>query len=204
MPETRASNRNARVAVLLAGLVVLMTGAAFAAVPLYRLFCQVTGFDGTPRRVASAGTEVLDRTIAVRFDTNVRGLPWTFEPEAVSQRMRIGQTSMAFFKVTNTSDRPLTGTAMYNVVPESAGAYFQKMQCFCFEAQTVQPGQTIEFPMLYVVDPQITRDFETRKINEVTLSYTFFPTPEGAAPKPPVKVSVSDARTLGGEGRAGL
>jgi cytochrome c oxidase assembly protein subunit 11 len=199
-PTARNPARNARLAMMLAGLVVLMVGAAFAAVPLYRLFCQVTGFDGTPRRVAQAGTEILDRKIKVRFDTNVRDLPWRFKAEQVSQTLRIGQTGMAMFEVTNTSDRAVTGQAVYNVVPETAGTYFQKLECFCFTAQTIQPGQTVQLPMIYLVDPEITRDFETRKLNEITLSYTFFP---GAEPAAKVNASAT-AQALGGERRAGL
>lgn len=204
MSDPRAAARNGRVALLLTLVAGLMVGAAFAAVPLYRLFCQVTGFDGTPQVASAASGEVLDRTINVRFDTNVRGLPWDFEAEQVSQTLRIGESGMAFFSVTNNSDQPITGTAMYNVVPETAGAYFQKLQCFCFDAQTIAAGQTVEFPMLYFIDPEITRDFETAKVNEITLSYTFFPT-EGAAPAKVAASAAAPARTgLGGEGSAGL
>ena len=193
--------RNGRVAILLAGIVLFMTGAAFAAVPLYRLFCQVTGFDGTTQRAGAAPERILDRKIVTRFDTNVRGLPWRFKAEQVSQTLRIGETGMAYFSVTNTSDRPITGSAMYNVVPEQAGAYFQKLQCFCFEQQTIGAGQTVEFPMIYFVDPEITRDFETKNVREITLSYTFFPTVDAA----PAKVAASGAKPpLGGERSAGL
>jgi cytochrome c oxidase assembly protein subunit 11 len=143
---------------------------------------------------------VLDRTALVRFDTNVRGLPWRFKAEQTSQQVRIGATSMAYFTVTNMSDKPVTGTAMYNVVPESAGAYFQKLECFCFDAQTIAAGETIEFPVIYYVDPEITRDFETKGVDEITLSYTFFPRDEPG----PVKVAAKGAGTLGAERPAGL
>lgn len=206
MAEARRP-RHLPLAAGLALLAIVMVGAAFAAVPLYRLFCQVTGFDGTTGRAEAAPGEVLDQTALIRFDTNVRGLPWTFTPEQTSQRLRIGQTGMAFFKVTNTSDKPLTGTAMYNVVPESAGAYFRKLQCFCFDAQTIAAGQTVEFPMIYFVDPAITRDAETKGVDEITLSYTFFPQvvakPAGgavkqqaSAPKPPEALGVERAAGL--------
>jgi len=156
--------------------VMFMTGAAFAAVPLYRLFCQVTGFDGTVRRADKAPDVQLDQTVQIRFDTNVRGLPMTFRAEQVTQRVRIGETGMAFFDVTNTSDRPIAATASYNVVPERAGPYFQKLQCFCFEGQTIQPGETMKFPVQYFVAPEMATDREGRGVREITLSYTFYPT----------------------------
>ena len=152
-----------------------MTGAAFAAVPLYRLFCQVTGFDGTTMRADKASDVVLDETVLVRFDTNVRDLPMRFRAEQVSQRVRIGATGMAYFDVTNTSDQPIQATAAYNVVPERAGPYFQKLQCFCFDEQVIQPGQTIAFPVQYFVAPEIATDRESRGVREITLSYTFYP-----------------------------
>ncbi|MGV9009067.1 cytochrome c oxidase assembly protein [Brevundimonas sp.] len=166
------------IAIACAGGVMFMTGAAFAAVPLYQIFCQVTGFNGTVGRADKApdADQVLDDTVLVRFDTNVRGLPMTFRAEQVSQRVRIGETGMAFFDVTNTSDQPIQATASYNVVPEQAGPYFQKLQCFCFDSQTIQPGQTMKFPVNYFVAPEIATDAESRGIREITLSYTFYPT----------------------------
>ena len=162
---------------LACGVVVMaMTGAAFAAVPLYRLFCQVTGFDGTVMQADKAPDTVLDRTVLIRFDTNVRDLPMVFKAEQVSQRVRIGETGMAYFKVTNTSDQPIHATAAYNVVPERAGPYFQKLQCFCFEGQEIGPGETKEFPVQYFVAPEIATDAESKGVREITLSYTFFPT----------------------------
>ncbi|MFN3931907.1 MAG: cytochrome c oxidase assembly protein [Brevundimonas sp.] len=153
-----------------------MTGASFAAVPLYRMFCQVTGFDGTVRKAEKAPDTVLDESVLIRFDTNVRGLPMIFRAEQVSQRVRIGETGMAFFDVTNTSDQPIHATASYNVVPERAGPYFQKLQCFCFEGQTIQPGETMKFPVQYFVAPEMATDRESRGVREITLSYTFYPT----------------------------
>jgi cytochrome c oxidase assembly protein subunit 11 len=195
--------RHLPLAATLALLAALMVGAAFASVPLYKLFCQVTGFDGTTQRASGESREILDRTALIRFDTNVRGLPWTFTAEQTSQTLRIGQTGMAFFKVTNTSDRPITGQATYNVVPESAGAYFRKLQCFCFNEQTIAAGETVEFPMIYFVDPEITRDFETKGVDEITLSYTFFPA-VGSAPGKVQASAPKPAEPLGGERRAGL
>ncbi len=164
------------IAVVCGAVVMTMTGAAFAAVPLYRMFCQVTGFDGTVRRAEKAPDVVLDQTVLVRFDTNVRDLPMTFRAEQVSQRVRIGETGIAYFDVTNTSDAPIGATASYNVVPERAGPYFQKLQCFCFEGQTIGPGETKQFPIQYFVAPEIATDAESKGVREITLSYTFYPT----------------------------
>ena len=169
-------NRKNLIAVACVFAVMGMTGAAFAAVPLYRMFCAVTGFDGTVRKAEAAPYTVLDETVLVRFDTNVRGLPMIFRAEQVSQRVRIGETGMAFFDVTNTSDRPIHATAAYNVVPERAGPYFQKLQCFCFEGQVIAPGETMKFPVQYFVAPEIATDRESRGVREITLSYTFYPT----------------------------
>ncbi len=168
-----------------AAVAVGMVGAAYAAVPLYRAFCQLTGFDGTVMKADAAPTKVLDKTLLIHFDTNVRGdLPWEFEAEQVSQTLRIGETGTAFFKVTNTSDRPITGRAVYNVVPEQAGPYFRKLECFCFQEQTIRPGETIQFPVVYFVDPELVEDAEARRIDEITLSYTFFPAePKRAEPR---------------------
>jgi cytochrome c oxidase assembly protein subunit 11 len=167
--------RRARTALICLGVAVGMGGLAFASVPLYRVFCEVTGFDGTVRRADAAPAAALDRTVQVRFDGNVRGLAWDFRPEQVTQTVKVGATTMALFKATNTSDRPVTGTSNFNVVPESAGAYFRKIECFCYQEQTIAPGETVEFPVVYFVDPAFASDRETRRIDEITLSYTFFP-----------------------------
>ena len=153
-----------------------MTGASFAAVPLYRLFCQVTGFDGTVSKADKAPDVQLDQTVRILFDTNVRGLPMQFRAEQRAQQVRIGETGMAFFDVTNTSDQPISAKAAYNVVPERAGPYFQKLQCFCFDEQIIQPGQTIKFPVQYFVAPEMATDAESKGVTEITLSYTFYPT----------------------------
>jgi cytochrome c oxidase assembly protein subunit 11 len=167
---------NAALAIICTLGVMGMTGAAFAAVPLYRMFCQATGFDGTVRRAEVAPDVQLDQTVLVRFDTNVRGLPMVFHAEQVTQRVRIGETGMAWFDVTNTSDHPIQATAAYNVVPEQAGPYFQKLQCFCFASQTIPAGETMKFPVQYFVAPELATDREARGVTEITLSYTFYPT----------------------------
>ena len=185
-------NRNARVALICVGVFAVMVGASFAAVPLYRLFCQVTGFDGTVMQATEAPDRVLDRTVTVTFDTNVRGAPMTFRAEQVRQVVRVGEPTIAFFSVTNTSDQAIEATAAYNVTPEAAGPYFFKLQCFCFESQRIEPGQTLEFPIQYFIDETIETEAEGRNIRNVTLSYTFYPTEgfedaaatSGAAPAP--------------------
>ena len=182
--------RNVRVAVICATAFFGMIGAAYASVPLYKLFCQVTGFDGTVRRADAAPDTILGKTMTVRFDANTRNLPFTFTSEQTSQNVRIGETKLAFFKVTNNSNRPVTARAIYNVVPEQAGAYFRKLQCFCFEDQTIAAGATVEMPVLYFIDPEYAQDMNTKGKPEVTLSYTFFPSTEAVqaeAPKPDKK-----------------
>lgn len=171
--------RNTRVALICAGVFVVMVGSAFAAVPLYRAFCQATGFNGAVKRGGAPSIVASDKTITVRFDTNVRGLAWRFEPVQARQSVRLGESKLAFFRATNTSDKAVTGRALYNVLPESAGPYFSKLECFCFKNQTIQPGETVEFPVVYVVDPRFATDADTRRFGEITLSYTFFPAVTG-------------------------
>ncbi len=173
--DPQLAARNTRLALLCLAIFVAMVGVAFAAVPLYRVFCQATGFNGTVRRAETAPTAVGAGAVTVAFDTNVRGLAWQFTPNVASQTVRPGATNLAFFKVTNTSDQPLTGRAVYNVTPESAGAYFSKLECFCFKNQTLAPHQTAEFPVVYFVDPRFGQNDDTRGIQQITLSYTFYP-----------------------------
>lgn len=158
-----------------------MTGAAFAAVPLYRMFCQVTGFGGTTMKADKASDTVLDETVMVRFDTNVRGVPMTFRAVQSTQRVRIGETGLAYFDVTNTSDKPIQVRASYNVSPEQTGPYFQKLQCFCFIDQTLAAGETRQFPVQYFIAPELATDREAKGARDITLSYTFYPSVD--APK---------------------
>ena len=174
-PDARVRRRNRNVALIVLATFFGMIGAAYASVPLYRAFCQATGFDGTVSRAISAPDTVLGKQITVRFDTNTRDLPFDFAAEQVSQPVKLGETKLAFFKVTNRADHPVTARASFNVVPEQAGAYFRKLQCFCFSDQTIAAGQTVEMPVLYFVDPKYAQDFETKNAKEVTLSYTFYP-----------------------------
>lgn len=184
-PEQR---RNRNVAIICAATFFGMVGAAYASVPLYRAFCQVTGFDGTVSKAKAAPNQVLDQKLTIRFDANIRDLPWDFTAEQTSQQVKIGATNLAVFKVTNHSDKPVTGRAVFNVVPEQAGAYFRKLQCFCFSDQTIGANQTVEMPVLYFVDPAYVKDYETKGQDEVTLSYTFYP----AVDAKPAKVASKD------------
>lgn len=171
---------NTRTALVAGGIAVAMVGLAYASVPLYRLFCQVTGFGGTPmvagEAEAAAVLAVPGTSMRVRFDGNVRrGLPWTFAPFESFVDLSIGERRIAFYRVTNHGDAPITGVATFNVTPEKAGAYFVKVQCFCFEEQTLQPGETVDMPVIYYVDPEILDDPEASRIKEIILSYSFFP-----------------------------
>jgi cytochrome c oxidase assembly protein subunit 11 len=160
-----------------------MVGASYAAVPLYRMFCEATGFDGTPRRAERAPDQVLDKTVVVRFDGNVApSLPWRFEPVQTTMTVRLGENLMAYYRATNTSDRPIKATAAYNISPEIAASYFNKIDCFCF---TVQPGESAELPLNFFVDPKIAEDRDARGVTHITVSYTFYPvaTPNGVAEK---------------------
>ena len=171
------------VALSLATLVAGMIGMSFASVPLYRLFCQVTGYGGVPQRADKAPGEVLDRTIKIRFDGNVDGsLPWTFAPVQQTMDVKIGETALAFFKASNNSSSPVTGRAIFNVSPELTGRYFTKIECFCFKQQTLEAGQTVEMPVTFFVDPKIVDDDDTKHITEITLSYTFYRSDEPPSP----------------------
>lgn len=186
MTETEQANetkpgRHRTVALALIGLVAVMTGLSFAAVPLYRMFCQVTGYGGTPQRAEAVPERGLDRTIRVRFDANIdRALPWSFTPVERVIEVKIGETALAFFKAANTSNAPVTGTAVFNVVPERAARYFNKIECFCFKEQTLAPGASIEMPVTFFIDPKLVDDEDTRNISEITLSYTFYRADEDA------------------------
>jgi cytochrome c oxidase assembly protein subunit 11 len=205
-PQQQAmARRNGRVALICVVAFFGMIGAAYAAVPLYKLFCQATGFDGTVRKAEVAPSKILDRKVTIRFDANIRDLPWKFQTLQASQDIRIGDTGLAFFKVTNPTDKPQTGRALYNVVPESAGPYFQKLECFCFTSQTIQPHQTVEFPVVYFVDPQFVDDPETKGKNEITLSYTFFPAvDDGKSNKVAASATPRIVEPLGGAPSRGL
>lgn len=169
------SGKNARVAMVAAFAAIGMVGMSFLAVPLYRMFCQVTGYGGTTNRATGAADRVLDRMVTVRFDGTVdKALDWSFKPEQVSQTIHIGQSSLAFFKAKNLSDKPITARATYNVSPDKAGIYFKKIQCFCFTEQILQPGESADMPVTYFVDPSIADDPDLDDVTTITLAYTFY------------------------------
>lgn len=173
---------HARVAVSCALFVCFMVGAAYASVPLYRLFCQVTGFGGATIVADAASETVLERKITVRFDANTaRGIGWDFKPEQTEMTLKIGENKLAFYRATNTTDKVSVGSATFNVTPPQAGAYFNKIQCFCFTEQTLSPGESIDMPVSFFVDPAIVDDKELGNLNTITLSYTFFPTKKSGA-----------------------
>jgi cytochrome c oxidase assembly protein subunit 11 len=191
MPPVVTTNprlsRNHVVVALCAALVLGMTALSFAAVPLYRLFCQVTGYEGTTRRASVAPDTVLERSLTVAFDANVGpGIGWRFEPVQRAQQLRIGEQGLAFYRATNRSDKPQVGMAVFNVTPHKAGSYFNKIECFCFTAQRLEPGQSVEMPVAYFIDPAIDGDADLKKLTTITLSYTFYP-----ANKAPVEASAS-------------
>jgi len=177
--------RDAVVAAICGFVVVLMVGASYAAVPFYNWFCRATGFNGTTQVATSAPSAApLQRKIAVRFDSNVAGgLPWKFEPEQTEIEIRIGQVVTVYYTVTNQSARTTTGQAAYNVAPLTVGAYFQKINCFCFTEQTMAPGEKREMPVVFYVDPSIVNDTDNAELNTITLSYTFYPVRD-PAPRP--------------------
>ena len=162
-------------AVFVAGMV----GAAYASVPLYRLFCQVTGYNGTTQRVEQYSDKILNKPIQVTFDANISpGLNWEFKP-AKSVNPKIGETVQIEYTATNRSSKPTTGSAVFNVTPMEAGAYFNKVECFCFTEQTLQPGQSVQMPVVFFVDPELATAQETKNIKTITLSYTFYPSEPG-------------------------
>lgn len=177
MSVATLGQRNRRVGLISLGIAAGMLGLGFASVPLYRLFCQVTGFAGTTQKVSAAEASKVNAVgsmISVRFDGNVKpGLPWAFRPERATDTIALGQRDLAFFVAKNNSDKPVTGVATFNVEPEQTGRYFNKIQCFCFTEQTLQPGEEVRMPVLFYVDPKIAQDEDARDVQQITLSYTF-------------------------------
>lgn len=166
------------------GVVVLMGGLAWASVPFYDWFCRVTGFGGVTGVAETGSNTILDKTIKVRFDASKdRGMPWEFKPVERVMEVRIGETGLAFYEAYNPTDRPVAGQASYNVTPYAAGGYFDKIQCFCFEEQVLQPGERVQMPVTFFVDPEIVEDREGKYVHTITLSYTFheIDLPEGYA-----------------------
>jgi cytochrome c oxidase assembly protein subunit 11 len=175
------ATRQVRTALLAVVFICFMTGLAWASVPLYRMFCQVTGLNGTTQRGERAPGAV-NAQVRVDFDANVSArLPWVFKPENSHEVVDVGARDMVFFTATNRSTRPVTGTATFNVTPAQAGKYFTKIECFCFTQQTLQPGETQRMPVIFFVDPKMLADTDAKDIETITLSYTFYPVDSGKA-----------------------
>jgi cytochrome c oxidase assembly protein subunit 11 len=176
-----ADAKNGKTALIMFLIVAAMVGLAFASSPLYRAFCEATGFDGTTQRADKAPGAVAGE-IGVRFDANIHpGLPWRFEPEQNTVQIQPGAQTKIFYRAQNLSARAWTGQAVYNVSPEQVGKYFKKIQCFCFSEQTLKPGQSVDMPVIFFVDPKIRQDPDTKDVHEITLSYTFYPVETGTA-----------------------
>ena len=176
---TALAQRNKRTGLMMALFAAAMVGVAFASVPLYRIFCQVTGFGGVPLRAEQAPGAVAGQ-VGVRFDANINAaLPWKFEPVQETIRIHPGERTQILYRAINLVARPTTGRAIFNVTPLKAGQYFNKIECFCFTEQTLRGGQSVDMPVVFYVDPRIREDESTKDIDEITLSYTFYPVETG-------------------------
>jgi cytochrome c oxidase assembly protein subunit 11 len=197
-PGNRKDRNNRLIAGVCVAFVGGMVGMSYAAVPLYQMFCQVTGYGGTTQRVEQYSDRILDRDITVRFDANTAGVPWDFRPVARDVTIKIGETTQASYKATNLFSKPVSGRATFNVTPELAGAYFNKVECFCFTDTELKPGETIDMPVVFYVDPAIVDVPELKNIKTITLSYTFFPI-EGAQPVAVAPKAEGDKTTSDGQ-----
>ena len=196
---TGMKTRHRRVAFWCTIGAVGMLGMAYAAVPLYTLFCRVTGYDGTPQRAEKTSGTVLDRVVTIRFDANVApGLGGNFLPAQRKVDVKIGENTLAFYRAENTSSQPITGTATFNVTPEIAGSYFNKIECFCFTEQRLEPGQTVDMPVSFFIDPAIVEDESAGHLTQITLSYTFY---RAEGPKAAAGASAARPISIGAEGR---
>lgn len=174
-PFRLIANPNLRIASVMAAIVAVMVSMSFAAVPLYSLFCRVTGFGGIPSTAEQAPEDMLEQMITVRFDaTLVPGMPWSFRPVERDMTLHIGEQGLAFYEASNPTDRPVAGQATFNVAPYAAGGYFTKIDCFCFTEQILQPGETVLMPVNFFVDPEILDDPDGKHVHTITLSYTFY------------------------------
>ncbi|MCG8493463.1 MAG: cytochrome c oxidase assembly protein [Sneathiellales bacterium] len=177
--EANSARKSSRLALVLVGVAVGMVGLAYASVPLYDLFCRVTGYGGTTQQAEEESDVILDQDITVSFDANTaRKMPWDFKPVKKAVTLKIGQTGIAYYEAYNPTNRTIKGTASFNVTPMKAGQYFTKIDCFCFTEQTLKPGQRVDMPVTFYVDPEIASDPNTKEVKTITLSYTFFPMEE--------------------------
>lgn len=173
--DDKLRRRNRLILCTLFGMVAGMIGLTYASVPLYTLFCSVTGFGGTTKRAEQAAARVVDRKVAIRFNGDINSaLPWSFRPEQKELVLKLGETGLAAYRAENRGSKPTVGTAVYNVTPEKAGAYFNKIQCFCFDEQILEPGQVVDMPVTFFVDPSMADDPNMDDVTTITLSYTFF------------------------------
>lgn len=186
-PSTPGKRDNRKVVLPLLVVLLGMFGLVAASVPLYRLFCQVTGYGGTTARVAAAPTDqtgAIQRMMTIRFNTDIApDMPWRFKPVQRALKVRVGEETLAFFKAENKGSKTLTGTAVFNVTPQKAGLYFTKIECFCFTEQTLAPGESKEMPVSFFVDPEIMKDHDLDDVKTITLSYTFYPVRNDEAPR---------------------
>lgn len=180
--SNKTSRNNRRVVFGCLAALSVMGGITAYSPTLYRMFCSLTGYGGTTQRAETHSDKVLDRTMTVRFDSNIAPhLAWKFEADVKKMDVKIGETSLAYFRVTNLSDRPVTGQAAFNVTPEVMGIYFKKIACFCFNEQTLKPHETVEMPVTFFIDPKMVEDSDTKILSEVTLSYIFYPVEHATA-----------------------
>lgn len=197
--EAAVRRRGVRIAVASAAFAAGMLGAAFAAVPLYQIFCQVTGYGGTTQRAEAAPSRIIDQKVTVRFDANASpSVPWSFQPVEREVTMKLGEVRQTAYRVKNLSDERVTAQATFNVTPEAAGVYFNKIACFCFSDQTLEPGQEVEMPILFFVDPAMLEAEELKNMPAITLSYTFFRQDDAPAPvaEAPAAVSAPESGKL--------
>ena len=201
--DKQKQRSNRMVAGMCVAFVGGMVGMAYAAVPLYAMFCKITGYGGTTQRVEQYSDKILDREITIRFDANTSGgLPWDFKPVAREVKIKIGETTQAHYTAKNVFDKPTSGRATFNVTPDLAGAYFNKVECFCFTDNTLEAGASIDMPVVFFVDPEIINVPELKDIKTITLSYTFFPI-DGAKPVAAAPKFGADATNVNSDGKAG-
>ncbi|KZL18759.1 Cytochrome c oxidase assembly protein CtaG [Pseudovibrio axinellae] len=198
--ETEAAEKtnksNVKVAAICGFVFFAMVGLSFAAVPLYQIFCQVTGYGGTTQRADEASSTILDREIIVSFDANVApGLDWDFKPKQRKVRVKLGQMTEIMYQATSTADQRSTGTSTFNVAPFEVGGYFNKIDCFCFTEQPLQAGESIDMPVVFFIDPEMDKDENLKKIKEITLSYTFFELPKDGEDETAAVVSPNNDTT---------
>ena len=195
--EEKARRRNKIAAGVCVGVFAGMVGLSYAAVPLYRAFCQATGYGGTTQRSAQGASRVLDQTVNVRFDANTSNIPWSFKPEQWEVNIKIGETKQVFYVAQNLSNHAVRGRASFNVTPEFAGAYFYKIQCFCFNDTTLKPGEKLEMPVVFYVDPAIVEAEEAKGLKTITLSYTMFQVPDDKVAAIGTKLATTTSGTTG-------